>query len=202
MTSEAPKSEAVPLTELALVSILKHTFRLFAIDTEMATDEMPRATMRQFVGWCIENGEPLKSKALLVNGASVPPENVDQVHKTINGDPWVCMTLLYPMWPAVVLQARPPLRNAIRFIHIAMTVGYWDEKVVQIQCPIQLQPGTATTDGFLCTLLLAQARGMVDTFSQNGLDKLHEEYGQDPAQTPEDVQRQVMPRPSGDPLGF
>lgn len=201
---EEKQEKAMPeINENELISLCRMMYRECAVDLEVDYTENPyKISMETFVGWCNERNLPRENAETYRNRGNVRDSAIDAVETLFTGSPWKCVAVLYPIWPLVVLSGRPPINNSMHFLHVALTIGFRDRKVVQIQCATPIEPGKPFTDGFVAALLQDQLRQLINNIVHHGVDKLHDEYSQLPAERPEDVQHQDIPKPPPGILGF
>lgn len=181
-----------------LVAICKKLYRDCAAAKEVEdADDLFRIPMQEFVEWCNANDQPKQSRDQMVAHLNVRGKAVDFVAEVFQ-DPWRAMNQLLPFWCWIILQSRPPIRNSIGFLHIAITVGFRDGKVLQQVVPTPVAPGKAFSDGYLCALMTDQTNQLINTFAVHGFDKLYTEHAQYVGDEPGTVaQKPVPPVPPG-----
>lgn len=202
--TETTETTEVDITHEELSVILKYLFRLWSIDEDVSIEGgLYACKMNAFVEYCNRKSLPATAMAELVTRMGVRKQAVTSIAKVFTGSVWECAAILMPMWPLLVLQHRPPHRNAVKFIHVAFTVGYYDERVVQLQAPYQLTPGSPLGDGFLVGIMSDMSRQMVNTLAEHGMDKLHDKYSQAVADQLDEKKPPVdIPPPPPGQLGF
>jgi hypothetical protein len=186
-----------------LITVGKHLYRLCALDKGVDAVEITKISMKDFVTWCVEHNEPHASKEMFVNKLGVRPIAIEAIDSVFNGCPWQCASILFPVWYVIVLSHRPPLTNALHFVHVAITAGYRDGKVAQMQGVKEMAPGMVNTDGFLCAFISDQTRHMLQQMCHLGFDKLHDDYAVHPAESQASLTpRQEMPQPPPRNIGW
>lgn len=194
----------VDITHKELQAILKHLFRQWSLEEDVSIEDgLYACKMNAFVDWCNQKDLPARQSEELAVRLGVRREAIKAISEVFQGDVWNCAAILIPLWPLLVLQHRPPHQNAVKFIHVAFTTGYYDEQVLQLQGSYQLEHGAPLGDGFLVGLMSDMSRQMINTYAEQGMDKLHDGYAQPVADTVEERKpaREVPPPPPGQ-LGF
>jgi hypothetical protein len=179
-----------------LIAICKTLYRHCATDLEVdSTTDMMAISMERFVGWCVDNDQPMKDADEYTRRLGLRPDCCKTIDEIFRGSPWQCAAILTPIWFTVALQHRPPIENAVAFVHVAFTVGFRDEKVTQLQAAKEMAPGTPNTDGFLVAFMNSQATTMLQQIAHMGLDRLHDEFGQQVSERSQDIDRKEVPQP-------
>lgn len=181
-----------------LIAVCKYLYRQCAIDLDVDAEELNKITMERFVNWCLDRKVFERDRDELTARLNLRPRAWDSIHELFQGSPWACASVLYPIWLTVALQHRPPLRNGIGFVHVAVTVGYRDQRVGQIAGATEFAPGMAQTDGFLAALISSQLTTIVQQLAHFGFDRIHDEFAGDSSEQQADTRmRPVPPAPSG-----
>lgn len=166
-----------------------------------AADRELDTTMQGFTEWVLASRSledpAIREQLQLQHHTSASA--MDYLQRQLS-NPWSACQLLHSFWPMLILQHRLPAHPTLHFTHIAMTLGFNDGRVMQLQAatPSRAQ---AVTDGFVCSLFQDQARVMVNTIAHYGLQRLHDVYSA-PPDTPEELQSRKVPQPQDRQLGW
>lgn len=197
-----PGPDMSTLDSNQLIAVCKRLYRECAVDLNVDAEQLTQISMGDFVRWCVEHNQPLKDEEEMVKRLGLRPDCCKVIDELFRGDPWRCASLLMPIWFIVVLQHRPPIQNAIGFVHVALTVGFRDQRVVQLAGAKEMAPGISNTDGFLISFMQSQVNTMLQQFAHIGFDEMHDKYSQTPAERPEDVIRHEIPQPPPKSIGW
>lgn len=180
-----PQTQNEPdLTNDELLAVFKHFYQRYLRATGINPEtkgSFPTVAMVDFVSWC-RYGDVLSEEhsILLVPQLGVRPRALESIKKMLDGNDFDLAGVLIPIWPIMVMQHRPPIKNAVQFCHVSTTIGFFDGRVMQLQGITQFQPGKPLTDGFLCAFVQDQSNASVNTMAMNGFDKLYQDHAVNP----------------------
>ncbi len=202
-----PREEEAELTQPELTYVMKHLYRQFAIESGADSDNAqsyPDATMEDFVAWVREEGEPLKSGDMMVQRMSIRPIAIKAIDHILGGSDFGVAGVLFPIWPLLVMQHRPPPAHSVEMCHVSVTIGFYDEKVLRVQGIARFEAGTAMSDGLICAFVQDQTNNMVNTLAMHGIDSLYDTHALNPMLDRGEVsqtQSPITPAPPGR-MGF
>ena len=170
-----------------LIAVCKYYYNRCAEDLGLDVTDLTAIDMRTFVGWCAGKDLPRAEADEMDLRLRVPKEQCDLITGVFQGDPWQCAAILYPIWYIVRLNHRPPHRNELAWIHVAITVGFRDGKNALIAGGKQYEEKMATTDGFQLSLMQDMINNSLAQIAEIGLDEMHDQHALMPGE------RQSMP---------
>ena len=196
--SQEPEQEGkrVEVTEENLITILKHLMRLYADAHDLDTQQMCSVKIQEFVEWCTANEHPICPEDMTEITASLQGvgEDVLEFIWACFQNPYAACQILQPLWPALVLSGQPPCKHQPVCFLLAFTAMFDDHTVLQMQAQTPWDPKRPITDGFLCSLLLAQMGNMINMTGHIGLDELWAKYAQPlPERMQGDIRKVIVP---------
>jgi hypothetical protein len=172
-------SNEAAVTETQFIEIFKYLMRLFADAHDLDTKAMRSVKVKDFVEWCVANEHPISTADMeaIMPQLNVPAGVLEFIWGVFQNPYDACQVLL-PIWPSLVLSGQPPCLHQPKALLFAFTALFADNTVLQMQAQTPWDPKKKLTDGFLCSLLLAQSNNMINMLGHVGLDQLWKQYGQ------------------------
>jgi len=182
-------SEITPNTQQQILEVCKMCYREYAEHMGWDSEQMANeGRISDFVVWCRQEQLPKRDKYAFVQ-VGIPEEVIDLVwdHVFDSDDFSACATLI-PMWSAICMSGRPPMKHRPIMSSIGFTIRFEDKRVINIQTPTRFDPEHPRTEGFIISLLEEQFRQIIHACKSNGLAVLLEKHGQYvPDPTPEEI---------------
>jgi hypothetical protein len=174
--SRQPQHMAV-ITERGLIDIFKYLMRQYVADKGLDTESMRQTHVEQLVNYCLETEQPIRDAEELAVALEVPKAAVEYVWQILHNPYQVCQ-LVFPFWRSLILSGKAPPKNKMACFVISLAATFQDNTIIQLQTMCPWPKEKVLTDGFFCDLVMAQFGSILNAVVVKGLDKLHDEIGQ------------------------